>query len=232
MRKKINTAKKTAQPAYVLPKGKALVLRTCDAKLRSYNGFQWPKSGPVECPDWSPEVRCGNGLHGLLWGEGCGGLLSFEPNSVWLVVEIDPAQAVYLNCKIKFPRGVVVFVGNRNSAPQFLSEHGGHGRSIVSGTATAGDSGTATAGDRGTATAGVSGTATAGYSGTATAGDRGTATAGYSGTAKSGKIGIVVLRWYDNDRDRYRLAVGYVGEDGIEPNTFYRCDDAGKLVKA
>jgi hypothetical protein len=23
-----------------------------------------------------------------------------------------------------------------------------------------------------------------------------------------------------------------IGEDGIEPNTFYRCDDTGKLVKA
>ena len=72
----------------------------------------------------------------------------------------------------------------------------------------------------------------AGDGGTATAGDSGTATAGYSGTARSGDIGIVVLRWYDYANNRHRLSVGYVREDGIKPNTFYRCDDSGNLVKA
>jgi hypothetical protein len=112
------------------------------------------------------------------------------------------------------------------------------------GTATAGDSGTATAGDSGTATAGYRGTATAGYRGTATAGDRGTATAGdrgtatagysgtatagYSGTATAGYSGTIVIRWWDGARDR--LATGYIGEDGIEPNQLYRVED-GKFVK-
>ena len=109
---------------------------------------------------------------------------------------------------------------------------GGAATAGFRGTATAGDSGTATAGYSGTATAGDSGTATAGDGGTATAGDSGTATAGYSGTARSGDIGIVVLRWYDYANNRHRLSVGYVGEDGIKPNTFYRCDDSGNLVKA
>jgi hypothetical protein len=290
---KTRSKKKQITSEYILPEGRALVLRTCDENLRSHGGFQWPKSGPVECPDWSPEVKCGNGLHGLLWGEGDGSLLSFDDGTKWMVVEIDPVSAVELSGKIKFPRGVVVFVGDRNSAPAFLQSHGGQGRSIVSGTATAGYSGTATAGYRGTATAGYSGTATAGYSGTATAGDRGTATAGesgtatagyrgtatagyrgtatagesgtatagdsgtatagyrgtatagesgtatagdrgtatagYRGTAKSGEIGIVAIRWYDDAKGRYRLAVGYVGEDGIKANTFYRCSDSGKL---
>ena len=221
-------------PDYVLPAGKALVMRTCAADMTSYKGvFRWPESGPVEAPDWKPTAVCGNGLHGLLWGEGCGEWLAIDdPTAKWLAVEIDPTTAINLDGKVKFQRGVVVFVGDRNSAPQWLSEHGGAGRAIVSGTATAGDIGTATAGDRGTATAGYSGTATAGDSGTATAGDRGTATAGDRGTAKTGEIGIIVCRWYDDSKERYRLTVGYVGEDGIEPNTFYRCDERGKLVKA
>jgi len=105
------------------------------------------------------------------------------------------------------------------------------------GTATAGYSGTAIAGDRGTATAGYGGTATAGDCGTAivgdrgtaTAGDRGTATAGYRGTATAGDGGTVLIRFYDGNR--YRIIAGYVGEDGIEPNTPYRVKN-GKLVKA
>ena len=105
------------------------------------------------------------------------------------------------------------------------------------GTATAGNSGTATAGNWGTATAGYGGTATAGNSGTATAGNRGTATAGYwgtatagyGGTATAGKMGIISIRHWDGKR--YRLIVGYVGEDGIEANTPYRVE-GGKLVEA
>jgi hypothetical protein len=102
-----------------------------------------------------------------------------------------------------------------------------------SGTATAGDSGTATAGDRGTATAGYSGTATAGDSGTATAGDSGTATAGDRGTATAGDRGTLNIRWWDSKHDRYRMVVGYVGEDGIEANVAYKLDETTrKFVKA
>ena len=47
---------------------KALILRTCNSDLTSYNGFQWPESGFVEAPDWDKTPQCGNGLHGLLQG--------------------------------------------------------------------------------------------------------------------------------------------------------------------
>jgi hypothetical protein len=40
-----------------------------------------------------------------------------------------------------------------------------------------------------------------------------------------------VCRWFDKSKNRYRLSVGYVGEDGIEPNAFYKCDETGKLIK-
>jgi len=41
--------------------------------------------------------------------------------------------------------------------------------------------------------------------------------------------GEIRIRWWDGVR--YRLAVGYVGEGGIEPDTKYRVE-AGMLVKA
>jgi len=191
-------------------KHRALVLRTCDASLRSDGGFQWPASGQVTAPD------CG-GLHGFLWGEGDGALADWDPAARWLVVEIDVREAIDIGGKVKFPRGNVVCVADRMDATTYLLEHGARGRAVIgaavteikyrgiatagyrgiatagrSGTATAGDHGIATAGSRGTATAGDHGTATAGSRGTATAGDHGTATAGSRGTATAGYGGIAI----------------------------------------
>jgi len=75
----------------------------------------------------------------------------------------------------------------------------------------------------GTATAGARGTATAGYAGTATAGDDGTATAGDDGAIR--------IRYYDPKHNRYRTAVGYIGEDGLEPNTAYILDESHKFAR-
>jgi hypothetical protein len=285
---KTNTKEVTTAAATVL------VLRTCNADRGSTHGFVWPEKGFVECPDWKPTKSCGNGLHGWLWGEGDGSLGNWSPDARWLVVEVAASDIIDLQGKVKFPRGTVVHCGDRLSATLFVRDHGGIGRALVGGTATAGDSGTATAGyrgtatagdrgaatagdsgtatagdrgtatagdsgtatagdsgtatagdrgaatagdsgtatagDRGTATAGDSGTATAGDSGTATAGDSGTATAGDSGTATAGDRGVVCIRWWEESAERYRLTIGYVGENGIKPNTKYRVKN-GKLVE-
>jgi len=112
--------------------------------------------------------------------------------------------------------------GNRGTA---TAGYAGTATAGYAGTATAGNRGTATAGYAGTATAGYAGTATAGYAGTATAGDAGTATAGDAGTATAGKRGVLVLRWWDEAANRYRIKIGYVGEDSIEPGKAYRLND-------
>ena len=232
-----------------------LVLRTCAADMSAYGGFVWPESGPVECPDWDPEPECGNGLHGALWGEGDGNLLDWSEDARWLVIEV-PAHTVVdivdLGGKVKFPRGNVVYCGDRQGAAAYIQRPGraviggtataGHGGMAAAGrygeatagrygTATAGDCGTATAGRYGTATAGDRGTATAGVRGMATAGDHGTATAGYYGTATAGiggiatagEGGVIQLAWWDGTRRR--VAVGYVGEDGIRAGVAYRVVD-------
>ena len=189
MRKQKAASASATTPVPVPPPAAiALVLRTCDANRQGHGGFQWPESGPVAAPDWSPAAVCGRGLHGLLHGEGVGSMLNWEPTAQWLVVEVDASSVVQLDGKVKFPRGVVVHCGDRLSATAYLRERE-PGRAIVGSLATAGYGGTATAGYGGTATAGDGGTATAGYGGTATAGYRGTATAGYGGTATAGDRG-------------------------------------------
>jgi len=182
----------------------AYMLRTCSADGTSYGGFTWPESGPVEAPDWDPSPQCGHGLHGLLWGEGDGRLIDWSEDARWLVVEIDPRTAVDLCGKIKVPRAVVVYCGDRLGATADICERGAAG-AVVGGTATAGYRGTATAGDGGTATAGYRGTAKAGDRGTATAGDGGTATAGYYGTATAGYYGTATAG------DRGTATAGYHG---------------------
>jgi len=208
------TTKSKNEKSYKLPKGKALALRTCNPDMTSHGGFEWPKTGRVKCADWSKEAVCGKGLHGLLWGEGDGSLLG-EHNCPHLVVEIDESDKVDLQGKVKFPSCIVVHCGDAKSATDFIREHGGRGRSIVRGTSTSGDRGTSTSGD----------------GGTSTSGDRGTSTSGVGGTSKTGSAGIVVCRWWDSKAERARLAIGYVGEDGVKPDTFYRCNDEGKLVE-
>jgi hypothetical protein len=225
---------------FVLREGHALVLRTCASDLTSYNGFQWPESGAVEAPDWKSRAECGNGLHGLLWGIGDGSLLSWDADARWLVVDVLAADVVEIGAKVKFPRCEVVYCGARDEAVAMLIAHGADPSKVVYGTATAGDCGTATAGNYGTATAGNygtatagdSGTATAGARGTATAGARGTATAGYFGTATAGDYGTLILRSWDDKNQRRRFHVGYIGEDGLEPNVAYRLDEQGRFVRA
>ena len=252
-------ATKTTKRTTRIPRpGHVLVLRTCKADGRSPSeaarGFVWPESGPVKCGDWSPEPRCGHGLHGLLWGEGDTTTWCWDADARWLVVEVCESEIVDLGGKVKFPRGRVVCCGDRPTATEYLRTRGGEGWAIVGGTATAGDNGiaaagdvgtatagyggtatagdggTATAGDVGTATAGYGGTATAGYGGTATAGDVGTATAGGGGTATAGYGGVIAIQWWNGHRNRF--AIREVSADGpCKPGVRYRCTESGEVVE-
>ena len=190
-------------------KGFALMMRTCAPGGLSYGDFKWPlKAGAVvKAPDWNPRPHCGNGLHGLLWGCGFEYLLSWTDGAIWIAAEVELATVVEMmdNGQIKVPRATIVEVGSRVDVANLIAQHAPTGSVVHGCTATAGDAGTATAGYAGTATAGYAGTATAGYE------------------------GILNLRWYDGKR--FRLAIFYVGENGIEPGVPYRVDDKGQAVK-
>ena len=239
--KKAKTAKAiSAEPS------KVLVLRTCPPDMvarGSHEGvtwaFQWPRSGPVECPDWDPTPKCAHGLHGLLWGDGDWSLLQEKDDSVWLVVEVDSADLVKIDSsKVKFRRGIVAFAGAKGAAivhvmaseasmvharreAEAWQEKSGHSSTAAS----SGDSSTAaSSGDYSTA-------ASSGYSSTAAcAGSSGIAASiGNSGMAKAGPLGLVIVTHWVEAEKRYRACVGNVGEGGIKADTWYRVVD-GKLV--
>ena len=236
-----------------------LILRSCSANLTSHGDFQWPGVGEVaKAEDWNPTPECGHGLHGWLYGAGDHSVSEYrEKDSKWLVVEVLESSIVDLGGKVKFPSCTVRCIGTMKEATDYLIEHepmsakvavigaticvdndqvavvGSLGTATAGyeGTATAGYLGTATAGDYGKATAGNYGKATAGYKGTATAGDEGTATAGTLGTATAGDKGEIHICYWDDKASRYRTIIGYIGEDGLLPNTAYRLDDAHQFVK-
>ena len=130
---------------------KVLVLRACRPNMQSPSsdarGFTWPEAGEVAAPDWSPAAGRGRGLHGWLWGEGKvhGNIpddVINDPKSRWLVVEVAKSSIVELPGKVKFPRGEVIFVGDREAAVAYLVERAPSGKSIAFHRATAGYGGT------------------------------------------------------------------------------------------
>jgi len=189
---------------------KALILRTCNAEMKSHGGFQWPESGPVSCNDWSPEPCCGKGLHGFLWGEGDSSLANWNHDAKWLVVAVDADSIVDLGGMVKFPCGEVLFAGDRKGATELLVSRltksasvigayitGGHDSTLTGGyystltgvydsTLTGGDYSTLTGGSRSTLTGGYYSTLTGGDYSTLTGGDYSTLTGGYDSTLTGG----------------------------------------------
>jgi hypothetical protein len=239
-----------------LGKDEILVLRSNKSDMTSYNGFKWPLRGPVEAPDWKNTDKCGNGLHGLPWGVG-GNYCNMDDTAVWIVVRVSTRKGRYqhgsgeMTDKCKFKSGVVIFSGTRDDAVAVIaaqcpmpwamrwwpaSTSGENAPASTSGAnAPASTSGRkAPASTSGwNAPASTSGedapASTSGENAPAsTSGADSCAIAlGIRGLAAAGKNGIVAVKWYDGRR--YRLVVGYVGENGIKPNAFYCCNNMGKL---
>ncbi len=69
--------------------------------------------------------------------------------------------------------------------------------------------------------------ATGPYGNASATGEDGWAICGNDGRAKAGPNGVLSILWWDGKR--YRVATGYVGEDGIEADTWYAVR-GGKIV--
>ena len=204
------------------PAAKVLVLRTCDDDMKSHGGFQWPESGPVVAPDWSPVKECGKGLHGWLWGSGDWSLKQKAEPIWWVVVEVDSSGIIDLIGKVKFQTGNVVARSRKwNEAMAFIRGYAAYpttNNSVATGdsghASSTGNSGHASStGDHGHASS-------TGYSGHASStGDHGWAVAGFGGRARAARNGVITLLWCDGNRPR--VVTGYVGEDGIEADIWY-----------
>ena len=182
-----------------------LVLRTCRSDMTSHGGFKWPRRGKVEAPDFKPTKACGNGLHGFLWGEGDAGLADWSADANWLVVKVDSADIIDLGSKVKFPRGSVVCCGDRKKATDYLVSRAPRETACMGAFVTGGDGSTVTGGYRSTVTG------------------------GYRSTVTGGDGSTLSVKWWDGAR--YRIAVAYVGEDGIKADTPYRVVD-GRFEEA
>ncbi len=195
---------------------KVLCLRTCDENLRSYGGFQWPASGEVSAPDWSPEPVCGQGLHGMLWGEGDSSLMDWEGDATWLVVEVEEANVVDLIGKVKFPYCNVVFCGSRLDATSFLCSKLSNPSKVIGCTLTGGDGSTLTGGYRSTLTGGDESTLTGGNRSTLTGGDR----------------SILIFSFWDNHSHQKRRILAYPGENGLLVGKPYQLDIKNQIIAA
>jgi len=162
-----------------------LVLRTCKNDLTSYGGFQWKESGIVEAPDFIKNNECGNGLHGFLWGEGQGTLADWDSNSKWLVLKVNKEDIVYFECndKVKFPKCIVVFCGNRKDATDYIIQNGAKGKNVIGACVSSGHRGISSSGYFGQSTSGYYGQSTSGEHGQSTSGEHGQSTSGDYGTA-------------------------------------------------
>jgi hypothetical protein len=101
----------------------------------------------------------------------------------------------------------------------------GADRAIMTGgdraTLTGGVGSTLTGGDRSTLTGGDWATLTGGYLAKLTGGDRATLTGGVGSTLTGGDRSTLISKWYDCKTDKTRVAVAYVGENGIKPGVKY-----------
>ena len=201
-------------PTIKFAKTESLVLRCCRADMTSYGGFVWKKKGVVKAPDWKKNRDCRNGLHGWLSGQGhydawsasSDDLWSASSDDLWMVVAVKTKDIIDLNGKVKFPAARVLYVGKREIATGLIVAHCPASK-VIYGTVTAGDYGIATAGDYGIATAGEGGTATA------------------------GEGGILQINAWDSKALRYRIIIGYVGENGLVAGTQYKLDEHAQFVE-
>jgi hypothetical protein len=190
-----------------------LVLRTNNEDMTAYNNFKWPTKGPVRAPDWRDTAECGNGLHGAKWGVGNGNLFKWDTSAKWLVVRVAAADIIDLDDKVKFPKGTVVFCGDRAGATGYLRDHlpveernnkiiglvarvgdnghvvGGAGSTVSGGdwsTVSGGAESTVSGGAGSTVSGGAGSTVSGGAYSTVTGGAYSTVTGGYDSTVTGG----------------------------------------------
>jgi hypothetical protein len=235
------------------------VLRTCKEDLTDYKGFQWPESGYVESADWDPEVDH-SGLYGLFWGSGFGGVIDWFPEAKWLVIRVDGTirqhsthvefQSGYVeHCGDQ--KSATDFIMRKGAQGPVVGATVSVGDLAMAvsgcrGSATSGKCGVSCTGDYGTSVSGIGGRSTSGYHGVSVADNYGYATAGSGGSAKvgvegfatvgcggsasAGERGKISIEYWDSKVERSRVKIGYIGEDGLEPDVLYTLEESNNFI--
>ena len=197
----------------LIPKeGQILVLRKVASDMTSYKGsFTWPQSGPVEAPDWQPHDICGNGLHGLPWGEGGDYLIGV----LWVCCLVNTSTDNYIHGsgdmvdKCKFRRAEDVSVGTQEEVILNVQKYAPINTRI--NYAIQVDTKTDV-----TQTAGYRSTQTADNGSTQTAGNDSTQTAGNNSTQTAGINSVQIIHYYE---DGWQVKCRLVTE--VEANKAY-----------
>ena len=109
---------------------------------------------------------------------------------------------------------------------------GGNGSTLTGGdrsTLTGGTCSTLTGGDRSTLTGGYGSKLTGGKYSALTGGDRSTLTGGDDSKLTGGNNSTLIIQYWD--KNKFRIAIAYVGENGILPNVKYKVNDKGKFIE-
>ena len=198
---------------------RVLILRRINKDGTSYGGFnKWGKPDElnitVQPEKFVNQPTCGNGLHGWPWGMGLGDGSDYSVvDDRWLVIAAKPEDVVgnvggstALKCKCR--EAVKIFDGTFAGAWALINN--GRHRLIQAMTRCVSSDG--------------SQLAASGYgSHLAASGKSSIAAAiGIGSIVAAGELGCIVAAYWSAAEDRYRVVVGYVGENGIEPNTNYR----------
>jgi hypothetical protein len=128
------------------------MIKTVNEDLQGYGGFQYPKKGLVEAPDWTPNPTCKGGIFGLIHYT-YDHMISDKP--IWMVLKYEMESGVVVdNEKIKVPKAWVISVGSAGEMQSLFEKKTSKPYSYDYSTQTAGNRSTQTAGNRSTQTAG------------------------------------------------------------------------------
>jgi len=100
-----------------------LLVKCINRDGTSYNGFVWPKEGPVKPEEWSRDPTCeSGGLFGWPWGIGCGEGRDPDACADWIVFSVKPENVIDCGGKSKAVPGedgdlpLVVYRGSQGGA--------------------------------------------------------------------------------------------------------------------
>ena len=229
------------------------IIRSCNEDMTSRNGFLWPASGQiVKAHDFRPTNECGNGLHGLRLNQNNPG--QWYEDGKLLLLKVDEKKIVDLDGKCKFPEAIVIktfddmtsltsYLYNKNINIEGMYRRtqisdksvkwiGGNYSTLTGGydsILTGGISSKLTGGTYSKLTGGRWSTLTGGDGSTLTGGNCSTLTGGNGSILTGGDDSTLSIQYLDGNK--YRIAIAYVGENGILPNVKYKVDNEGKFVK-